>query len=294
MVRSSHSSELIDKRLQGAQYFQKLEKSFDFRVRHRQPRSDSIRIDCEMHIGKFSGDPYVWLGHPVGPPELEAILDEYRLDMTMVMAPTAQYPDNETLARDIAGHDRLIGFAVVNPYGPEGGVPELRRAVREWGMKGLKLMPLRHGYEADGSVPLKIMEYAAELGVPVSIHSGAQFCLPWQIGYLARQFPTVPVIMDHMGYRYYVDGAIDTAKEVPNVYLETALVSMPGYIRMAVDKVGADRVIYGSDYPTGHPASMIATIKAAKLTDADEALVMGGNLARIMNLDTQTMKRAAK
>lgn len=253
-----------------------------------------MRIDCEMHIGKFSGDPYVWLGHPVGPLELEAILDEYQLDMTLVMAPTAQYPDNETLGAELAGHERLIGFAVVNPYGPGEGVPEFRRAVKEWGMKGLKLMPLRHGYEIDGRTAWKVLECAAELAVPVSIHSGAQFCLPWQIAALARHFPTVPVIMDHMGYRYYVDGAIDVAKELPNIYLETALVSMPGYIRMAVDQVGADRVIYGSDYPTGHPASMIATIKAAKLSTADEALVMGENLARLLNLEKKPGKQAAR
>lgn len=243
-----------------------------------------MRIDCEMHIGAFQGDPYVWLGHPVGPKELEAVLDAHGLDMAVVMAPTAQYPDNAALAQAIRGHPRFIGFAVVNPYGPGGGVPELDRAVREWGMKGLKLMPLRHGYEVDGGVPQRIMARAAELGLPVSIHSGAQFCLPWQIADLAQAFPSVPVIMDHMGFRYYVDGAINVARRVENIYLETALVSMPGYIRMAVDQVGAERVLYGSDYPTGHPAGMLATMKAAGLTERDEALVMGENLARLLRV----------
>mgnify|MGYP001214700310 FL=1 len=56
--------------------------------------------------------------------------------------------------------------------------------------------------------------------------------------------------MDHMGWRYYVDGAINVALTTPNIYLETAMVSMPGYIKLAVNKIGADRVIYGSDYPT--------------------------------------------
>lgn len=243
-----------------------------------------MRIDCEMHMGNFKGDPYVWLGHPVGPKELEAVLDAHGLDMTVVMAPTAEYPDNEGLAEAIQGHRRFIGFAVVNPYGPEGGVPELDRAVRAWGMRGLKLMPLRHGYEVDGEVPRRIMARTAELDIPVSIHSGAQFCLPWQIADLAQDFPGVPVIMDHMGFRYYVDGAINVARRVENIYLETALVSMPGYVRMAVEKVGAERVIYGSDYPTGHPAGMLAIIKAAGLTKRDEAMVLGENLARLLRL----------
>jgi predicted TIM-barrel fold metal-dependent hydrolase len=240
-----------------------------------------------MHIGEFNGDPYVWLGHPVGAQDLERIMDQYGIDMAIVMAPTEQFPNNRALSEALVGHKRLLSFAVINPYGKGAGVPELRRSIDEWGMKGVKLMPLRHGYEIDGSTAWKVMEVAAERKLPVSIHSGAQFCLPWQIAHLARQFPDVPVIMDHMGWRYYVDGAINVAQEVPNIYLETALVAMPGYIRMAVDKVGGDRVIYGCDYPTGHPAPMIECIKAAKLNPRDEALVMGGNLARLLNLSAK-------
>jgi hypothetical protein len=200
------------------------------------------------------------------------------------MAPTTDYPDNKGLAKAIRKYPRFIAFAMVNPDGPGGGVPELERAVKDWGMRGLKLQPQRHGYEVDGNAPLRLMKCAEKLGIPVSIHSGTQACLPWQIAHLAKKFPTVPVIMNHMGYRYYVDGAIYTAMETPNLYLDTVLVSMPGYLRMAVDKVGADRIVYGSDFPTGHPSSMIATLKAAGLSARDEALVMGDNMARIMKI----------
>jgi predicted TIM-barrel fold metal-dependent hydrolase len=242
-------------------------------------------IDCEVHIGQFKGDPYTWLEGPVDAAQLLRIMDQYGIDRAIVMAPTEQFPKNQALAASIRSQPRLLSFAVVNPFGDENGVRELRTAITEWGMNGLKLMPLRHGYEIDGDAALPLMAAAAELGVAVSIHSGAaQFCLPWQIARLARRFPTVPVIMDHMGWRYYVDGAIDVALEQPNIYLETALVGMPGYIRMAVDKLGPERVIYGSDYPTGHPSSMMANIDAANLKPADKALVLGGNLARILGL----------
>lgn len=241
-------------------------------------------IDAEMHIGDFKGDPYTWLKEPVGVPQLLAIMDRYGIDRTIVMAATEQSPKNRAVAEAVKASERLLSFAVINPHEAHGGVGLLREAVLEFGMNGLKLMPLRHGYEIDGSTALPIMQEARNLCIPVSIHSGAQFCLPWQIAAIARKFPEVPVIMDHMGWRYYIDGAIDVAMEQPNIYLETALVGMPGYIRMAVDKVGPDRVIYGSDYPTGHPSSMIANIDAADLTPGDRALVMGGNLFRLLRL----------
>jgi predicted TIM-barrel fold metal-dependent hydrolase len=243
------------------------------------------RIDCEMHVGKFVGDLYTWLDHPIGPEELEGVLDEHNFDMTLVMPPTLQSPDNASVGKAIRGHPRLIGFAMINPCEPDGGVAELERSVGEWGMKGLKLVPLRHGYDIDTEVPIRVMQCAERLGLPVSIHSGAHYCLPWQIADLARKFPTVPIIMDHMGWRYYVDGAINVAMTTPNIYLETAMVSQPGCIKLAVSKIGADRVIYGSDYPTGDPASMLATVKAARLKPEEEAWVLGGTLARIMRIE---------
>jgi predicted TIM-barrel fold metal-dependent hydrolase len=242
-----------------------------------------VRIDSEMHVGTFAGDPYVWLANSaIAASDLVAVLDAHSFDHGIVVAPTAQYADNEAVASAIADNHRLSAFALVNPYGPAGGVPELDQSLSQLGMKGLKLMPLRHGYEIDGDVPRAILSRAADVGIPVNIHSGAQFCLPWQIGKVARLFPEMPLIMDHMGFRYYVDGAIDMAEEHKNIYLQTALVSVPGYIRLAVDHLGADRVIYGSDYPTGHPDVMLACVEAARLKPQDKEAVLGGNLARLL------------
>lgn len=92
--------------------------------------------------------------------------------------------------------------------------------------------------------------------------------------------------MNHMGFRYYVDGAINVAMETPNIYLDTLLVSMPGYVSMAVNKVGADRILFGSDYPGGHSSPMIATIKAANLGAEAEELIMGGNIARLLKISS--------
>jgi len=243
-----------------------------------------MRIDCEMHIGRHEGDLFDWVGRDVSAVRLLELMDEYQIDKCIVLPPTAEYADNKALAAAANGHPRMVPVALVNPNGPGGGVPELERAVNEWGMKGLKLHPQRHGYEADSKAANRLMQAAERLDLTVSIHSGDRCCLPWQIGHLARRFPSVPVVMNHMGFRYYVEGAINVALETPNIYLDTVLVSMPGYLKMAVDKVGAERVIYGSDFPVGHPSSMIAAIKAANIGAEAEALIMGDNLARIMKI----------
>jgi predicted TIM-barrel fold metal-dependent hydrolase len=252
---------------------------------HKQLQGDGdMRFDCETHIGRLEGDLFNWVGNDVSAERIEALLDEFALDMCVVAAPTSEYPDNKLVADQCSGHQRFVPNAVINPNGPGGGVPELERCIHEWGMKGVKLQPQRHGYEVDGSTANRVMEFCEQHGLSIAIHSGDRCCLPWQVGQIARRFPTVPVIMNHMGFRYYVDGAINVALETPNIYLDTVLVSMPGYLKMAVDKVGADRIIYGSDFPVGHPSSAIAALKAANVGAEAEKLIMGDNLARIMKV----------
>src|SRR5687768_3667769 len=133
-----------------------------------------MRIDCETHIGKHEGEKYTALGGDIDARKIESLMSEFDLDMCVVMAPTTDYPDNQGLAAAIKGHPRLAAYAVVNPNGPGGGVPELERAVHEWGMKGLKLQPIRHAFDADSNTPIRLMECAERLGLPVTIHSGSQ------------------------------------------------------------------------------------------------------------------------
>jgi uncharacterized protein len=47
---------------------------------------------------------------------------------------------------------------------------------------------------------------------------------------------------------------------------------------------GADRVVYGSDWPMADPAKEIAAIRALGLTKEEEDAVLGGNLARLLGL----------
>ncbi|HJY24232.1 MAG TPA: amidohydrolase family protein, partial [Actinomycetes bacterium] len=59
----------------------------------------------------------------------------------------------------------------------------------------------------------------------------------------------------------------------------------PARIRAIIEKHGADRVVFGSDWPMTEPAAEIAAIRNLGLNADDEAGVLGGNLARLLKLD---------
>jgi hypothetical protein len=116
------------------------------------------------------------------------------------------------------------------------------------------------------------------------IHSGTFFAHPLEVGVLAEAFPKVPVLMDHMGYRYHVEEAIAAARRTPNLYLVTTAVMEPHWIRVAVKELGAQRVIFGSNAPHVYPATQLLVIRQAELAPQDESKVLGENIAGLFKL----------
>jgi len=179
--------------------------------------------------------------------------------------------------------ERFVGFFWANPR-EAGSVAAFKKAVPEYGLKGLKLHPIIDSYQANHSMVFPLIEAAGELGVPVTIHSHQPGSQPALIGDLASRFPRVTIIMAHMGMAAYKD-AMYVAQKEPNIILETSAQPWTHrIIRVAADKIGIDRVIYGSDAPLHHPRVELTKIEVAGLPAEDKAKVLGGNIARLLGI----------
>jgi len=71
----------------------------------------------------------------------------------------------------------------------------------------------------------------------------------FQVMEQARRFPDVPFIIGHFGKIMFLD-AIRSAEMCPNVYLETSGAQVCD-LQMAVERIGYDRILYGTDLPIG-------------------------------------------
>lgn len=75
----------------------------------------------------------------------------------------------------------------------------------------------------------------------------------------------------------YINAAIDVAERNPNVYLETSGMPMHSKMCEAVERVGPDRVLYGSDTPFHHPSVELAKVRVSGLSTDLTDRVLGEN-----------------
>ncbi|MEM2788414.1 MAG: amidohydrolase family protein, partial [Candidatus Bathyarchaeia archaeon] len=69
-----------------------------------------------------------------------------------------------------------------------------------------------------------------------------------------------------------------------NIILETSAMPMHRKIKEAVEKVGEDRVIYGSDMPFGHPSFEIRKVEVSGLSEKQIEMVLSVNARKIFRL----------
>ncbi len=192
--------------------------------------------------------------------------------------------------------DFYIGFCYLNPsHDPEFSLSEIERCVVNGNMSGIKLWVAVH---ADDPRLDPIMRRAAELDIPVLHHSWYKMTKyefnesnPKEIADLARRHPDVTIIMAHLaGVRWR--GVLDV-KPYPNVCVDTSG-GQPdaGLVEFAVQELGPERVVFGSDWPLRDFAVQKARVTDAALSDDVKRMILGENVARILKLQDHKEGRA--
>jgi predicted TIM-barrel fold metal-dependent hydrolase len=70
----------------------------------------------------------------------------------------------------------------------------------------------------------------------------------------------------------------------PNVFADTSAVRQFDYIVEAVKRAGPRKLLFGSDGPWLHPGVEIAKIRLLGLSAENEALILGGNILRLLHV----------
>jgi predicted TIM-barrel fold metal-dependent hydrolase len=174
------------------------------------------------------------------------------------------------------------------------------------GAKGIKLHPMAQGFDVRDERMHELYRLCSEYEFAILIHCGRvsnarlneysdfESILP-----IIEKYPKMPIILAHMA-----DGdaecVLDISKKYKNVYFDTSIV-ITGYPEIInvnepswlddnqvvniINEIGADKVIFGSDFPWGSPIHDLKRIMNLKLTDEQKKLIFSENTKKIFKLN---------
>lgn len=191
---------------------------------------------------------------------------------------------NRVMASEVARHpERLMAYCYVNPQHGASALTDLRRNVEDRGMIGVKLWVAT---TVDDPVTEPILRYAAENRLIVLAHAWkktvgqmAHESTADNVAVAARRHPDVRFIMAHLGGQ--PESAVAAIESLPNVVADTSgTVINSGDVRLAVDRLGPDRIVFGSDLPITCLSESVGKVLAAHLPPEQEAKVFGGTIEK--------------
>lgn len=146
-----------------------------------------------------------------------------------------------------------------------------------------ELVPYMHGWSDYSCGGLSdILDVAEKHGMTVSLHVGNHE----QMVAMARAHRNVNFVVAHPGEKDRVLKHIEAMQSCENMYLDISGTGLHRYgiLRFLCDKVGAERILFGTDYPIGNLASYVYAMMGERLTDGERELIFSGNAKRLLGL----------
>jgi predicted TIM-barrel fold metal-dependent hydrolase len=241
---------------------------------------------------------------PATAEKLLGLMDEAGVDAALLVQGVGAYSYDSSYAADAArAHpQRLSSVVCVDPTADDAPAT-LRHWVRERGARGVRLFTVTNPESTwlDEAPGARLWEEAQTLGIPVVVTILAR-----QIPKLAnalRRFPDLPVALDHCGFPDLRGGppyerapALLDLATFANLRLKVTTHVLrlaekddagPGaFVEHLAKHFGAERLLWGSDYPQTHDrsyADMVALARGASagLGAAGQARFLGGTALEV-------------
>jgi predicted TIM-barrel fold metal-dependent hydrolase len=241
-------------------------------------------IDTHCHAGDFS--PLFQGDHR--PDDLRAAHEAAKVDAGIM---SILVRDDMALGNDVT-HDassrypgQIYGHAYLNPHDVPAALDELERCHELGGFVGVKLHPSEDAWFPYLDKYFPIYQRLEELGWPALFHSGTSpHSSPLTIAYAALQFPGIPFILGHFGLSDLSWECFPAAALADNIHVDPTANPMVRVMSEWIDRFGADRMLWGSDFPFYNVQYELDKLELLTSSPQDRDKIVGGNAQRIYRL----------
>ncbi len=248
---------------------------------------EEVNPEFYAKIDDFGSDPELFTAY------LRSQGVSYAVVLPEYAPATSAFVPTEEIIEFCRGQDMLIPFASLNPNTHPDLASKLDSYVKDFGVKGLKLLPSYQFFYPNEARLYPLYARAQDLGIPEIFHVGSsifkgtrlKYCDPVCLDDIAVDFPDLNIIMAHSGRGFWYDACFFLSRFHKNVYMDITGLPPKKLLEYfpELDKNG-EKVIFGSDWPA-MPKDIkenIEAIKSLPLSDGTIEAMLYGNARKIL------------
>jgi len=247
-------------------------------------------FDAHLHIPSDNGENFQWSLVTRNMAEFVAYLDKCGVRRGIISSSwsnKAQTPEdyrngNREVVKYVERYKgRFRGSGVITPHRIDEALREIETCHRQYGFVWLgEFCNYMTGYRYDTPEWAEVMKLATRLNLVMQIHTNTR-----EMQHLAENFPDTTIVFPHLGgAREDIFARIRIVAEHKNTHIDLSGsgIERVGILEKAVREIGADRVLYGSDFVINEPSAVLARVKNAFLTAADREKILFRNVERLL------------
>lgn len=242
------------------------------------PLNDVYIFDVHGHYGASN----VEMGSNVKAEGILRTMDAVGVDKMAISSSMALYADGEKGNREVIDAvksypDRFYGYITINPYYCYGDI--LSEINKNENILGIKIHAACHKTNINDSRYDIAYEFADKNSLAVLIHTWSSENVN-SVVQVAKKYKNLKLILAHSLFTDYNAkiSAIEAIKRHENIYADTTRsTTYDGALEWAVDKIGADRLLYGSDLTFFDCRHQLGRIVMSKLTEGQKEKILGLN-----------------
>ncbi|MFH1074826.1 MAG: amidohydrolase family protein [Candidatus Firestonebacteria bacterium] len=251
-------------------------------------RTEFKVVDCHTHGGP---DYFDWWNKVIKTDEdFIAYLDKSGVDLAIVQSGIKGLKA-ETKEDLLSANEFVFEFCRKHPkkYFPSVNINPKHRFESETLLKKAKaagvvwvgeLCGYLGGYAYDTEEFKVVMDVIADLDMIAQIHAETN-----EMAFLLERYHKTVFILPHPGAgKKEIDGRIELAVKHKNLYLDLCGYGADriGNIEEMVDKLGDERILFGSDFTINDPGVVIARIKNSKISEVSKEKILGLNTLHLL------------
>ena len=259
---------------------------------HTHLFNDKMAAPVMELLSKRSNQPYF---APATRASLLEVMKKSGVDKSVVLNVATKENQHENLLRFARDYDsdKLISFGSVVPTSVYA--LEYVWKISDEGLRGIKFHPALQRFDADDPQVFPIYDLARALNLVVVFHAGWDPSFPDEIRAapemlvnIVKNFPGLRVVAAHLGGLKLARDVFENIAGRADLYFDTAFTADPwldrGLFRDIIRRHGAERILFGSDFPWHLPSMEIDLIRSLDISEEEKRMILGENAERLIGI----------